>query len=112
MPTAPLRFCAAPSCGQRVPRGYCPAHSRAKDRARPNAGARLWYMRARWRRLRVQILQEQPLCPECHAEGQIRMATEVHHKLKHHGDEVLFYDRANLEGLCHFHHGQHTGRGE
>jgi 5-methylcytosine-specific restriction endonuclease McrA len=37
---------------------------------------------------------------------------DVHHKVKHQGDYDLFFDRDNLEGLCHPCHTRHTGRGE
>jgi hypothetical protein len=29
---------------------------------------------------------------------------DVHHKREHHGDPALFWDRLNLEALCHAHH--------
>jgi 5-methylcytosine-specific restriction endonuclease McrA len=57
-------------------------------------------------------LTENPLCTVCQEEGLITIATEVDHRVKHQGNEALFWDRANLQGLCVTHHGAKTARGE
>ena len=40
----------------------------------------------------------------CQEEGRSNQATEVDHIKKHGGDEVLFWDVENWQGLCAFHH--------
>ena len=57
-----------------------------------------------WRRLRAQVLAEQPLCPECEARGVIEPATQVHHV----NDNAMDNSRSNLVGLCAPCHSRHT----
>src|SRR5262245_22953824 len=90
---APLRVCAEPGCSELVPLGRCVAHARA--RSRPNADTRKWYHLARWRRLRLAVLAEAAhTCAVCHR-------VSVDHVVDHHGDARLFWDRSNLQALCH-----------
>lgn len=62
---------------------------------------------ARWQRLRHAVLNAQPLCERCKAEGLVTAATEVHHRRPvEYGtnfDEKrrLMYDTDNLQALCH-----------
>ena len=111
MPLAPLRCCATPQCPVLVRKGHCPAHTKT-ERHRPNVDVRKWYRTPAWRVLRADVLHEQPYCWDCTEAGQMVPAQDVHHILKHNGDETLFWDKANLQGLCKRHHSQHTGRGE
>ena len=97
-----LRLCVVPGC-QLV--GH-------HTHERPNVAVRRWYRRARWARLRRQVLTEEPLCRTCQAEGRYRAATEVDHILKHEGDAQMFYNKNNLQGLCISCHAQKTQRGE
>lgn len=62
------------------------------------------YGSKRWRKLRAQILRENPMCvcPEC--GGKRLPANTVDHKEPHRGNMVLFWDRRNLQALnkhCH-----------
>lgn len=59
---------------------------------------------AAWRKLRLSVLAEQPLCPECEARGLIEPATEVHHI----NDNASDNSRDNLVGLCRPCHSRHT----
>lgn len=59
---------------------------------------------AAWRKLRAQVLAEQPLCPECEARGELIPALEVHHKNDNPDDN----SRDNLVGLCRPCHSRHT----
>ena len=59
---------------------------------------------AAWRKLRLSVLAEQPLCPECEAREIIEPATEVHHK----NDNASDNSRDNLVGLCRPCHSRHT----
>ncbi len=59
-----------------------------------------------WRRLRASVLCEQPLCPECEADGYLVPAVEVDHVDGNPANN----ERENLRGLCKMHHGQKTRR--
>ena len=104
---APLRPClSSPPCPT-PHRGKCPARVRAADRARASE-ARTWYTLERWRRLRRVVLLSDPVCHTCH----VAPSTEVDHVQPHRGDAGLFWDTANLQGLCATCHSQKTRRGE
>lgn len=111
MPTIPMHFCAEPNCPHLVSSRYCPEHASAYEHARGNYTFRRLYRTARWARLRALVLNEEPLCPECMADGLITPCTDVHHH-KQKATEQNFFDRANLQALCHEHHSRHTQRGE
>jgi 5-methylcytosine-specific restriction enzyme A len=68
---------------------------------------RRWYRTPRWRALRAEVLAEQPTCVACRAAP----SRHVDHRVPHRGDPVLFWDRANLQGLCESCHGRKTGHG-
>jgi 5-methylcytosine-specific restriction protein A len=112
MPRAPLKPCAAPGCSALVVRGRCKAHAVQVEHQRGNYDVRRWYRTARWKALRALVLQEEPICAECHAEGRIVASTDVHHTQKHDGDYERFFARETLTSLCHAHHAVHTGHGE
>lgn len=57
-----------------------------------------------WRRLRAQILAEQPLCPICQMQGRIEPAVDVDHK----DNDPHNNARENLWGLCREHHSEKT----
>jgi 5-methylcytosine-specific restriction enzyme A len=54
----------------------------------------------KWQRERLVFLQKNPLCVFCIALGVIEAATVVDHKIPHLGDQKLFWDRKNWQGLC------------
>jgi 5-methylcytosine-specific restriction endonuclease McrA len=58
------------------------------------------YANPRWRRLRKQVLAEQPLCALCARSGRETPATVVDHVQPHRGDWNLFWARENLQALC------------
>lgn len=60
------------------------------------------YNTARWQALRTNQLNKSPLCEECmNAEpSRLTLATVVHHKEKHEGNEKLFFDPDNLSSSC------------
>jgi len=84
---------------------------RHRDRHRPNAATRRWYSLDRWERLRDRVLRESAYtCAEC---GHITLALDVDHIRRHNGDPRLFWDRSNLQALCHSPcHERKTQRGE
>ena len=61
--------------------------------------SRLYDKRA-WRRRSRQFLAEHPLCRMCEAAGRVTLATVVDHVTPHKGDETLFWDEDNWQGLC------------
>lgn len=64
------------------------------------------YRRSRWRRASeaFRATPEGALCAFCLAEGKITPSELVDHIQEHHGDERLFWDRANWRGCCWSHH--------
>jgi 5-methylcytosine-specific restriction endonuclease McrA len=110
MPTLARRSCLVPTCAEPAgPGGRCPAHSTIHRRTLNTDGDERLYRTARWRRLRAQVIHEQPFCAE---PGCPRLTAEVHHRVKRADNLPLFYERTNVEGLCRPHHAQRTRRGE
>ncbi len=115
MPTiSALHCCAMPGCPTLTEGRYCRSCAVVQEHARPNFSLRRLYRTQRWRHpsygIRSQVLNEQPLCPECQQAGFITPTTDVHHTEKATAEN--FFDRAILQALCHAHHSQHTQRGE
>ena len=73
---------------------------------------RKWYRTKRWYAMRDDVLRANPYCVHCQEAGRVTAATEVDHIRKHAGSVVLFWDRANLQGLCKAHHASKTAKGE
>lgn len=71
---------------------------------RENNPWRKLYDTARWKRLRIAQLNDEPLCERCRLSETIEPATVVHHRKAHKGDPALFFDIGNLESLCKPHH--------
>jgi len=69
------------------------------------------YKSAQWQRLRRAVLQTHPLCVRCLDSDQVTIATDVDHIVPHRGDPARFWDRENLQPLCHACHSVKT-RGE
>ena len=110
MPSAPLRFCAAPGCPSRVVSGYCAEHQRPRkaQHSRFYTGGGVYYDH-RWRRARVAFLAEHPFCVGYRAEpGHAALATVLDHRNPHRGDHGLFWDETNWQGLCVACHGRKT----
>lgn len=72
------------------------------------------YGTQQWRKLREQVLREQPICQECLKEGKVYAGSEgdplqVHHikSFFKNGqiDWDLAYNKDNLETICSYHHG-------
>src|SRR5262245_19602580 len=101
MPTI-LRRC--PTCVVLVASGTrCRGCARRIEQARGSATQR-GYGHA-WRKLRAQVLREQPICA---VRGCAVLSTDVDHivALARGGTN----DRSNLRGLCHPHHSAKTVR--
>jgi 5-methylcytosine-specific restriction protein A len=105
---APLRRCVHQGCPTLVKQGRCPAHEKTYDQRRGTAQERGYTYR--WHLARTQFLSEHPLCIECKALKRRVVATVVDHVIPHKGDERVFWDEANWQPLCGYHHGQKTAR--
>lgn len=89
MPRAP-KFCGHPPCMERVVgRPYCVDHTPlAWNGGQSHTGT------AAWRRLRAQVLDEEPLCRDCY----VAPSTQAGHILgRAHGGRD---ERYNLKGQC------------
>jgi hypothetical protein len=60
---------------------------------------------AAWRKLRASVLQDEPLCRMCFAQGDVVLATDVDHM---HG--AADNRRESLQPLCHSHHSLKTAK--
>ena len=58
------------------------------------------YDRRRWRRRSRAFLALNPMCRMCEEIGKVTLATVVDHIRPHRGDESLFFDESNWQGLC------------
>lgn len=113
MPKRPPKRCRAPGCNNMTHDTYCEEHShlapqRQADERRLSSTAR-GYDR-RWRKARARYLQEHPLCEECDHAGRVVPATVVDHIVPHRGDQKLFWDENNWQGLCKRCHDKKTQR--
>lgn len=103
MPSAPMKPCADRHCPELVPRGTtrCKTHQREdyrrKDSQRSDAELerRKVYQSARWRKVRQQILNRDPLCRSCRRAA----SREVDH-IRPTAQGGAAFDPANLQGLC------------
>lgn len=64
------------------------------------------YHTKRWKALREDRLNAQPLCERCLASGIVEPATVVHHPTPHRGNVDLFW-AGPFENLCKPHHDSH-----
>ena len=108
MATKPMVPCKHPGCPALIPAGtkYCDKHKAMHPEEVRPAASRGY--NSRWRRARKQYLQTHPLCVECMKDGRYVKATVVDHIVPHRGDQKLFWDRSNWQGLCEHHHNVKT----
>jgi 5-methylcytosine-specific restriction endonuclease McrA len=57
-----------------------------------------------WDKARLGYLRLHPWCAMCARHGQQVRATVVDHIRPHRGDQRLFWDKTNWQGLCDPHH--------
>ncbi|MCY1358465.1 hypothetical protein D9M69_450010 [compost metagenome] len=65
---------------------------------------------AAWKRLRAEVLADEPLCRACASRGLVVPATDVDHIINGEGDYSDDNSRANLQPLCHECHSLKTAR--
>ncbi len=106
MPQRLRHPCSYPGCPGLTNECFCPAHTKAETRRyeqeRGSAASRGYG--ARWRRIRIMVLAEEPLCRECAKQGRVEAAMDVHHL----DGNVQNMAQENLEPLCHECHSRRT----
>jgi 5-methylcytosine-specific restriction enzyme A len=109
-----MQFCAEPGCGVLVLGGRCPVHAPRERRAHvvTYANTQRMYDSVRWARLRREVIQDEPFCRACRRAGRRSLTVDVDHIVPHRGNPAVFWDRANLQGLCKRCHTTKTNRGE
>jgi 5-methylcytosine-specific restriction protein A len=72
------------------------------------------YWRARWRNpktgLEPACLRKHPICADPFKIGCHSPSTVADHIIDHEGDEKLFFEFSNLQGLCKQCHDRKTGK--
>jgi len=82
-------------------------HLSDNDRSRRNQAKRQYKTNSTtWRKLRAQILREEPLCAECTKQGHTTPARDVDHIDGNSWNN----HRSNLQALCHGHHSSKTAQ--
>lgn len=117
MPQGSPKLCGKAACQKLVASGvtYCKLHAEAEeerqakrrkahDKVRENSNKRLYD--GWWQRERVIYLRANPVCV-C---GCGRLATVVDHIIPHKGDEKLFRDKTNWQGMTNPCHSRKTAR--
>ena len=66
----------------------------------------------RWYKARAAFLASNPLCAECAKSGAVTAAFVLDHIVPHRGNQDLFWDQNNWQGLCEQDHNEKTARGE
>lgn len=61
------------------------------------------YQTSKWRKIRAQFLQSNPLCVMCLTDGHYTPATVCDHITPHKGNLEAFY-RGPFQALCKTHH--------
>lgn len=111
MPSAPLKPCRYPGCPRVQHGSWCDQH-RKEDQRRESAQRRadgpVWpYKLARWKRFRLVVLGNYPLCQRC----GVATSRDVHHVKSPRTHPDLAFDPLNVEALCKSCHSRETMRG-
>lgn len=117
----PPRMCSRCHATAEPGIAYCAAHRNTKqerERSYAKNPLKRLFGRKAWKQTRMLVLANDPICVFIEPNTGVRcprLATDVHHKVQadvwiaqHEGNEMSFYDRDNLEGLCHGHHSTYT----
>lgn len=99
MPTRPPSFIAHLNASRRAVSGGAVAGS---DRANTVSQAEADRFRSSrtWKRIRAQVLREEPLCQDCKGEGRTELAVTVDHVVPLQVNLALARVRTNLRSLC------------
>lgn len=78
-----------------------PVDRQGRDRMRDEQPWRKWYKTARWQRLRWSVLRRDLFtCQKCKRIEPDSSQLVADHKIRHGGEELLFWNIANLWTLC------------
>ena len=104
----PKKPCSWPDCKvlvelgtARFPRHTAPRQAFRQLEDRPTAAQRGYG--SKWQIAREEFLRVHPTCAKCACR-----ATVVDHIIPHRGDQALFWNRSNWQGLCKRHHDMKT----
>src|ERR1017187_1324822 len=111
MPYAPKRPCRYAGCSTLSEHDWCPEHTRSRWSVERETACKRGYDR-QWRNWRLWYLQRHPLCSDCEAIGLVKLAEEVHHKVKLVMRPDLQFIEANCMPLCKAHHTIRTNQGQ
>ena len=101
--------CLMPYCRQPAERnGYCLEHAGLVDERRLSRQLRGYD--ETWRRFRLHYLARHPLCESCRGSGEVRVATEIHHKQPLLDFPELKFIESNLMALCKSCHARLNGK--
>ena len=111
MPRANPKNCATSGCTQSTYGRWCEAHRKESYKVKSlnyDKEYKKWYSTKAWRNTRADVLALEPMCRTCSAMGINNVATDVDHVIPHEGNDSLFWDRANMQPLCHRCHSSKT----
>lgn len=90
------------------PRHWKPTQRRAEEVRGPGSTTARGYG-ADWRRVRDQVLRDEPLCRPCTEAGRVTPAVEVDHIFPIRQRPDLRLERSNLRPICRPCHQARTG---
>ena len=95
MPSKPRVFRARPSkLKSEMDRQFDLQRGSARERGYSTA----------WDKASAAYRRSHPLCVGCDAVGRVKATEVVDHIQPHHGDQTRFWDQANWQPLCTWHH--------
>jgi 5-methylcytosine-specific restriction enzyme A len=95
MPTMPGMF---------RPAGWRSPAERNSDADRRRGSASERGYDHRWSKASKGHLRREPVCRGCQAVGRVTAATLTDHIVPHRGDTALFWQKANWQSCCDWHH--------
>ncbi|WP_438445895.1 HNH endonuclease [Gorillibacterium sp. sgz5001074] len=106
------RPCNKHGCNTLTRSRYCDSHQKEHhlqyDRNRGSSSERGYG--SRWRKYREDFLKKHPLCKTCKDSGVLSTADVVDHIIPHRGDQDLFWNPENHQGLCFICHSRKTAK--
>ena len=92
-----------------LPKGRKPKNIlNSREKNKSWGGDTSFYRRATWRKLRLIVLRENPLCVHCADKGITKQADVVDHIVPVKKWKEGELEQSNLQGLCHPCHNRKT----
>ncbi len=111
MPRRPKRPCSYNGCPELTNDRYCDTHQKLIDQQYNkyvrDPATKKRYGRS-WKRIRDRYISAHPLCEECHKQGRLVAAEEVHHVIPLSKGGT--HTETNLMSLCTSCHSTITAR--